>query len=80
MRSEKQCSVCGLKFEPAWTDAEAIAELRANQPFLNERLGTPPPDTPLACLCDDCYQEFMEWVAKRPVDRKRGVISEEERP
>jgi hypothetical protein len=48
-----------LTFESAWSDEEALAEVKRDFP-----------DTPLEdCvqICDDCYQSFTAWrTAEEP--------------
>jgi len=49
------CARCGVTHEKVRSDEEAIAEA--------ESLWTPETMAePQAVICDDCFQEFMEWA------------------
>ncbi len=53
--SEYTCARCGGVFTSDWTEEEAQKE--CEMVFTPEgRAG------PKDSVCDDCYQEFMEWM------------------
>lgn len=52
MTEEYTCSVCHETYLKTWTDEDAMKECDENFP---EMVGKP-----VAVVCDDCYQEFME--------------------
>jgi hypothetical protein len=60
--SEFTCARCGGVFEKTRSDAEAIAEYRANMPEV-------PPDEPTELICEDCYERFMAWLEAHPEER-----------
>jgi hypothetical protein len=64
--SEFTCANCGGVFAKRWSDAEAIAEYRANMPEV-------PPDEPTELICEDCYERFMAWLEAHPEERFRGA-------
>lgn len=57
--AEYKCSHCGDPCGPSkdWTDQDMAAEYTHNFPELEGR------DTTLDVVCDDCYREFMDWLA-----------------
>jgi len=54
MESKKYtCGHCGGVFQAAWSEEEAIAEMKA-------KWGTSSKEG-MAQICDNCYNEFMKW-------------------
>lgn len=64
------CDACGLRFENAWSEADARAEAAQNYPGLevDDRRST-------AVVCDDCYRALQRvgtWDLRRgPGNRRR---------
>jgi hypothetical protein len=63
---EFTCAACHQTFKQGWTDADAESE--AEQVFgvtgASRR-------SDMAVMCDDCYAEFMRWLAEA---KKAGKV------
>jgi hypothetical protein len=60
MTKHVTCALCKQQFETARSDEDALTEAR--QVFGRQLVD----HEPLAVVCDDCYQLFLEW--KRTAD------------
>lgn len=49
-----RCALCRGTFETAWTEAEALAEMKRNYPGLSQR--------DAAITCDACHGAIRNWV------------------
>jgi hypothetical protein len=54
------CARCGATFTTEWSDEDALAEAR--ETFTSAEV-----DAPQELICDDCFDEFMNW--------RRGQVS-----
>jgi len=57
---EFTCAKCGESFESDWPEAEAEKEMKKNFGDV--------PEEERAIVCDDCYNEFMEWYENNQVN------------
>ena len=51
------CAACKGSFEESWSEEERAAEYAKN-------FSSVPAEEPKEIVCDDCYQNIMEWQAE----------------
>lgn len=60
------CSNCGLKFNSARNNEEAIQEYK-NADYYLENAETD-------VVCSDCYEIFMEWYNSLPAKERKNIM------